>query len=63
MTARKTKIETAKKLLSGEVEHEPKVYRVIERNGIKTCSDPDYPDKVRPQDIVFHIEVIHPKHE
>lgn len=63
MITKKQKIETVKKLLSGEVEHEPKLYRVIERNGIKTCSDPDYPDKVRPQDIVFHIEVIQPKHE
>jgi hypothetical protein len=42
---RKTKIETVMKLLSGEGEHEPKVYRVIEQNGIKTCSDPGYPKK------------------
>lgn len=60
---RKTKIETAKKLLSGEVEHEPRVYRVIERNGIKTCSDPGYPDEVRTNDIVINVHVIPSKNE
>ena len=56
---RQKKIEKLKKIIAGKCE--PKVYIVIDRNGVKTCSAPGWPDDVQEDDIVFHIEIIHNK--
>ncbi len=52
------KINTARRLLSGECVRDVKVFMAIERNGVMTCDDPDWPDNVQPDDVVFEI-VIH----
>ncbi len=55
---RKEKITKAKQLLTGEQIREQRVFRVIDRDGVQTCSDPGYPNEVLPHDIVFHITVL-----
>lgn len=55
---RKQKIDTATKLLKGEGEPELKVYTIIVRNGIESCTDPDWPDNLSTNRICVRIKVI-----
>lgn len=55
---KKAKIEQIRKLVAGEDPQGYKGFVIIEEDGKIRCDDPDYPDKVRPQDIVFHVIVV-----
>lgn len=54
---RKQKIETATRLLKGEGEPEFKVYVIIVRNGIESCSEPDWPDNLSTNRLCVRIKV------
>jgi len=54
---RRQKIKLTQKLLRGETETDYKVWIVIVENGIERCDDPGYPDKAKPQDVVFKVIV------
>jgi hypothetical protein len=55
---RKEKIAKARRLLTGELTREPKGFIVIIREGEQSCSDPDWPDNVLPDDVVIGINVL-----
>ena len=55
---RREKITKAKQLLTVEQVREQRVFIVKLEDGIKTCSDPGWPDEVMPHDKVFTIEIL-----